>query len=312
VRAHPSPLRFYTVSERSGIAGGALFGGTASLVAEQGKLGRRLAIVRAYYSFGETFPRRRQVREMQQGSTLLVSLDTVPPGPSYDSIAAGHHDAYIRAFLSAVNHAAVKYHLGSIYMCFEHEANFPNHHKGLGTPAEFVRAWDHIHHLAEAAHLDWQQGGRLHWVLILSHRTYTGSVPSWAGGSVREYWPGTNEVDIVGADGYDSYGCKPTWKHPVTPRNVFGPVVTWARSHGDLPVFLAEWADTNAISAAQVSYIQGMQAFVAEHSEVAAALYWDNPGSGCSYTVSGKSLAALSVMGHSAALNGYIIEATAS
>ena len=39
----------------SGVTGGALFGGTSPLLAEQGALGRKLAIVRLYYMIGQQF-----------------------------------------------------------------------------------------------------------------------------------------------------------------------------------------------------------------------------------------------------------------
>jgi hypothetical protein len=292
----------------SGVAGAAMFGGNRGLAAEQGKLNRTLAITRSYYGFGETFfPRRWEQRQMAAGGTLLISMDTNPPGPTYNSIAAGRQDAWIRGFLEGVDHAAVKYHLGAIYVSFEHEVNFQQKHKGLGTPAEFVQAWDHIHSLAASAHLNWQQGGRLHWVLILSHWTYDKSVSAFAGGPASLYWPGSNEVDVVAADGYDSFGCNmKQWTQPTTPASVFGGLVSWAHAHGNLPVFLAEWADSNAITSAQVTYVRQMQAFVTANHEIAAALYWNSPGIGCSYTLTSPALVALAAMGRSAALSAYV------
>lgn len=297
-----------TARDRSGVAGGTLFGGNEALTKEQGQLGRKLAIVRSYHTFGDSFPSRADRRVLAGGNTLLVSLDTLPGGATYNSIAAGQHDGYILSFLRSVNSAAVGYHLGSIYMSFEHEVNFPNHHQGLGTPAEFVQAWDHIHQLAVAAHLDWQQGGRLHWVLILSHHSYAIPTPAFAGPPASSFWPGNNEVDIVGADGYDSFGCgKASWHNPTTPSKVFGPVVRWAAAHGNLPVFIAEWGVANALTGAQLTYVQQMDALVSKTPEIAAALYWDSPGIGCSYTLSGARLGALSVMGHSGPLQGRIV-----
>ena len=74
----------------SGVTGGALFGGTVPLLAEQGHLGRKLAIVRVYFSLGAKFTRYDYQQELDQGSTLLASLDTAPgSGPSYRSIATG-------------------------------------------------------------------------------------------------------------------------------------------------------------------------------------------------------------------------------
>ena len=184
----------------SGTGRAVLFGGDVPLTKEEPQLGRRLAIVRVYDLIGQHFPNRREATYMSQGSTILVSFDTyLRHGPSYASIAAGREDGTIRAFLDSVEQAAVKYRLRAIYVTFEHEANNVSKHAGLGSPAEFVRAWDHVHQLAVDAHLDWNQGGRLHWVLILTHYGYIN-------GSAASYWPGAGEVDIIAADGYNTGG----------------------------------------------------------------------------------------------------------
>src|SRR5215472_11626650 len=151
--------------------GNSLFGGNDQLARQTATLGRNLAIVRVYYQIGGTFPSYIDTQHMKEGSTLLVSLDSA--GPSYASIADGQKDASIKAFLRAVNQAAKQYGLGAIYISFEHEPDGPQH-AGLGSAAQFVRAWDHVHQLAESAGLDANQGGRLRWVLILIHNTYAG------------------------------------------------------------------------------------------------------------------------------------------
>jgi hypothetical protein len=301
------------VRNSSGINSGALFGGTAPLVSEEGKLGRKLAIVREYYAFGEHFPTPAAQRLMAGRRTLLVSLDGMGGKPTFASVAAGREDGYIRSFLKAVNQAAVRYHLGSIYIDYQHEPNLAH---VLGTPAEFVRAWDHIHHLATAAHLDWQQGGRLHWVLIMTHRTYIpmSTRPKWAKrmGSAWAYWPGNNDVDVVAADGYDSPGCKAGtsasgFAH-VTPASVFNPTLSFARTHGGLPVFLSEWAGSAKYPSAQLKFIQEMPIYIASHPSIAGAMYWDSAGAHCSYSIDHNpmSIAALGTMGHRAALQGRV------
>ena len=121
------------VRNGSGIGGGALFGGTTPLVSEEGKLGRKLAIVREYYSFGEHFPTPNDARLMAGHRTLLVSIDGMHGKPSFASVAAGREDGYLRSFLKSVNQAAVRYHLGAIYIDYQHE---PNLARVLGSPAE--------------------------------------------------------------------------------------------------------------------------------------------------------------------------------
>jgi hypothetical protein len=305
---------------RSGVMGGALFGGTTTLAAEQGHIGRKLAFVRVYYRLGESFPRAVDRRLMAQGSTLLVSLDTVPGGATYASIAAGQHDAEISAFLKAVNQAAIRYHLGAIYFCFEHEANGRKHHVGLGSPGQFIEAWDHVHQLAASARLDWNQGGRIHWVFIMTHEGFVplNGRPRWAArrlASPTAYFPGKNEVDIIGADGYDSYGCKANtqgaglsthWSH-TTPASVFDPVLAFAHANGDLPVFIAEWGSTPFPASRQSTFIKQMQKFVAGNREIAAVSYWNTHGPHCTYNIDNYSgsVAAMAAMGRSPALQGH-------
>jgi hypothetical protein len=283
----------------SGTGRAVLFGGDVPLTKQEPQLGRRLAIVRVYDLIGQRFPNRREATFMSQGSTILVSFDTYPRhGPSYASIAAGREDGTIRAFLDSVEQAAVKYRLRAIYVTFEHEADNASKHAGLGSPAEFIRAWDHVHQLAVDAHLDWNQGGRLHWVLILMHRGYIN-------GSAASYWPGAQEVDIIAADGYNTGGCRHPSRGgqdpPVSPASLFSDVVSFAVAHGRMPVFIAEWGSVAYPSPnVRVNWIRQMQAFVDANPLIAAALYWDSKVPHCNYEInnSSSSMAALAGMGH--------------
>jgi hypothetical protein len=312
----------------SGVVGGALFGGDLPLVPETGKLGRQLAIVRTYLTLGEQFPVAEARVAMQAGSTVLASLDSAPGRGqgSYASIAAGQHDAEITRFLQQMEQAAASYHLGAIYFSFEHEANTPNH-QVLGTPAQFIQAWDHVHALAASAHLLWNQGGRLHFVLILTNMAYTSMAarPRWADslGQASSFFPGPSEVDIVAADGYNHGGCKndgpaaatagvPAGSPAVTPGHLFDPVVSFARAQG-LPVFIAEWgSQVYTGSTEQATFITQMRAFVPANQQIAGVLYWNSHSAqnlGCSSSLNNQpaSLAALAAMGHSPGLQGHLV-----
>ena len=292
----------------SGTGRAVLFGGDVPLTKEEPQLGRTLAIVRVYDLIGQRFPNRREATLMSQGSSILVSFDTYPGhGPSYASIAAGREDGTIRAFLDSVEQSAVKYHLRAIYVTFEHEADNQSKRAGLGSPAQFVRAWDHVHQLAVDAHLDWNQGGRLHWVLILMHHAYINK-------SAASYWPGAGEVDIIAADGYNKGGCKQGGHGghggqapPVTPASLFSDAVSFAVAHGRVPVFVAEWGSVAYPSpGVRVNFIRQMQAFVDANPLVAATLYWDSQVPGCNYEInnSPSSLAALASMGRAPEMQG--------
>src|SRR5689334_2151617 len=146
----------------AGVGNGVMFGGDVPLAPEQGALGRKLAVVRVYDRLGDSFQSRLVDNFMAQGTTILVSLDTFPGGTPYTAIAAGQQDATITAFLESMNSSAAHYGLPAIYFTFEHEANVPGTHSGLGTASEFIAAWDHIHQIAVNHHLLWNQGGRIH------------------------------------------------------------------------------------------------------------------------------------------------------
>jgi len=291
----------------SGTGRAVLFGGDVPLANEEPQLGRRLAIVRVYDLIGQRFPDRREATLMSQGSTILVSFDTYPgQGPSYASIAAGRADGTIRTFLDSVEQAAVRYRLTAIYVTFEHEANDVSRHAGLGSPAGFIRAWDHVHQLAVAAHLDWNQGGRLHWVFILTHWGYLNN-------SASSYWPGAGEADIIAADGYNTGGCRRpghgSQAPPVSPASLFSGVVSFAAAHGRIPVFIAEWGSVAyPAPGVRAGFIRQMQAFVDANPLIAAALYWDSEVPHCNYEIndSSSSLAALASMGHAPDMQGQV------
>lgn len=318
------PGEAMATGQQSGIVGGTLFGGDVPLTAEAAKLDRTLAIVRTYYTFGEQFPTPQDKKLMQAGSTMVVSLDDVPArGVSYASIIDGQHDALIKSFLEQVEQAAVTYHLGAIYFTFEHEANAPRHLR-LGTPAQFIQAWDHVHALAASAHLNWNDGGRIHWVLILTQEAYQpmASRPKWAdkAGVATSFFPGRSEVDIVAADGYNSGSCRnanqgssanyvDSGTQLATPQELFGPMVAFAHDQGGMAAFVTEWGSVPYSSPAeQPDFIREMQDFVTANREVVATMYWDSspPGFSCNYTVNNQpaALAALAAMGHAPALQG--------
>ena len=280
--------------------GGILWGGNDGIAGLATQLGRPLAIVRTYYKLnGNAFPTFNDNKHMAAGSTLLVSLDT--NGITYAAITAGTYDTQISAFMSAMNADAIKYNLSAIFFTFEHE---PDNKlvANLGTPAQFIAAWDHVHQLAASANLDWNQhlGGRLMWTLILVHNSYA------MGTNAKGYWPGPGEVDIVAADGYNAYPCKAGQTNQ-TPAQIFGATLTFAANNGGLPVFLAEWASDASSPTNQATYIGEMQSYLTNHHrKIKAAMYWDDVGALCSFKIDSNpgSIAAMKTLGASADMQG--------
>jgi hypothetical protein len=300
----------HTAGTLAGVGNGVMFGGDVPMAAVQGALGRSLAVVRVYDRLGQSFQSRLVDNFMAHGTTILMSLDTFPGGTPYTAISAGQQDATITAFLESMNSSAIHYGLPAIYFTFEHEANVPGTHQGLGTSSEFIQAWDHIHQIAVNHHLLWNQGGRIHFTLILTHFFYNN-------GKAIQWWPGGNEVDIVAADGYNTGGCRTARKHhsgftngvtpPESPSSLFTGVIQFAAAHGGLPVFIAEWGSVAyANPSVRVNWIQQMQSFVAGNPTIHAALYWDSQVPPCNYIIdnSPSSLSAMASLAHSSLMQG--------
>jgi hypothetical protein len=294
----------------AGVGNGVMFGGDVPLAAVEGALGRKLAIVRVYDRLGQTFQSRLVDNFLAHGTTILMSLDTFPGGTPYSAIAAGQQDATITAFLESMNASAIHYGLPAIYFTFEHEANVPATHAGLGTSAQFIQAWDHIHQIAVSHHLLWNQGGRIHFTLILTHFFYNN-------GKAIQWWPGASEVDVVAADGYNTGGCRTARKNhsgftngvtpPESPSSLFTGVVHFAAANGGLPVFIAEWGSVAySNTSVRVNWISQMQSFVAGNPTIHAALYWDSQVPPCNYIINNSptSLSAMASLAQSALMQG--------
>jgi len=289
----------------SGVSGGALFGGTQRLVPAQHALHRSLAVLRDYYTYGESFPDAAARQVMAEGGTVLVSLDG---GPSYKEVAGGWDHGYFRSFLTAMNDAAIKYHLGAIYFCYQHEAdNISAHVAHQGWAGGFRAAWAHLHYKAKEWGLNWNAGGHIYWTMIMMHGAF---FPTATGQHrVQDYWVGQQEDDIVAVDGYNHAGCvNGVQQGMVTPGSLFDPALAYAASKGK-PVFVAEWGSQRGPQ--QVPFIGLMQKYVTSRAAIKAAMYFDAGAQGrnaCDNTVNGDpaSLRALDVMGAAPRLRGHV------
>ncbi|TJZ57302.1 hypothetical protein FCH28_07675 [Streptomyces piniterrae] len=267
-----------------------LFGGDAQLSGLP-HLGRSPAMVRTYDTIDNAgaFPSADETGALRSGATLLTSLGT---GRHRDwaSIAAGKSDAVVLKFLRAVNTAATTHHLDAIYVSFNHEPNAKINAR-KGRPANFVAAWRHVRELAARAQLDARSGGRLRWVWILTASAF--HKPDIA----NSFWPGTQFVDVVGADGYVSGGCTKkasgTYVDPAErapkPGDIFGPTLTWSTAHAPgKPVFIPEWGSVPFTDrSVRPSYLHAMTRYVVAHPKIGAVLYWNDHGHGnsCDYAL---------------------------
>jgi hypothetical protein len=121
-------------------------------------------------------------------------------------------------------------------------------------------------------------------------------------------------VDVIAADGYNRGGCrsskstKPT-QPMVTPGSLFNPVLTFARTHGGLPVFIAEWGSAffSGAPAWQAKFIPLMKAYVLNNPSIAAVSYWDQRGNrACDFAINGHPLSVAAMTAMAKVINGHL------
>ena len=161
---------------------------TASRTAWELATGRAAAVVRTYHLWDDVFPNDYdyELRDLGQTPILSWGVSTNEVAVvTFADIAAGREDATINA-----RAADVKAYGAPLFMIFDHEP------EGIygGTAAEFVDAWRHVHDRFEALGVT-----NVSWVLTLQAAHYKTDPEAW--------YPGDTYVDLLGADGYNWYGC---------------------------------------------------------------------------------------------------------
>ena len=176
------------------------------------------------------------------GALPLIQLN--PRNAPLTRIAAGHYDAYLRQYASAVRRFGCQ-----IALSFGHEMNGSWYPWGrpATSPATFIAAWRHIHRIFTTEH-----ASNVIWAWDPDH----------GGSKASKWWPGTAYVDWIGLDGYLRPG--------QTFRLIFRKQLADIRSFTSKPVFIAETAV--APGSDQATQISSLFAAVRKHQ--LAGLTW--------------------------------------
>jgi len=139
-----------------------------------------------FVNVGAPFPATQAAEALAQGAYTLISWQstTVP----LTQITAGSEDTYFKRFA-----AAAKAFRWPVLIDFDHEFNGNWYSWGTQavTPPQFVAAWQHIHALFAAA-----AAANVLWVWSPN---VVNPVPDV---NLAAYWPGAQNVDVVGIVGY--------------------------------------------------------------------------------------------------------------
>jgi hypothetical protein len=203
------------------------------------------------------------VWDEQNGRIPFISMDAGGKNKvRWSAIANGFQDAFIDACAASLASLS-----GPVFFTFQHE---PDNRldlakkKQLGTIADYVAAWQHVHDRIVA---DGATNVTFVQVLMAS---------SLRNGRGDLFYPGDGEVDYVAADGYNWYGCKGHQGPWVSPSFVFSGLAKFGAKHNK-PLMIAEWGtgEDPANPGRKAQWINDLATWVQVNASVKAVSIYD-------------------------------------
>lgn len=243
----------------------------------------RFPMVHRFHDLDSPIPTADERALLAEGRILQISLDArFYSRPNdvvrWSDIAVGKYDALLRAQARGV--ASLR---EPVFLTFDHEPDLPRR-LGLGTPAEFVAAWRHVHALFDSA-----GATNAVWVWVV-----TGS-PETANLAARTY-PGNDVVDWISWESYNASGCREYRTDPARFRSFAETTLSFLRHlravrtslgiDASKPMMISEagsvvYPNDPTLTA---SWYQQIPAVLAAHPQIKAIGLWDRTGTGnCDY-----------------------------
>jgi beta-mannanase len=171
------------------------------------------------------------------------------PQYALDRIVAGDHDEYVRSFARQLRDWG-----GTLALRFAHESNAPFYPWSVGvngnTAQDAAGAWRHVRDLFA------QEGADVVWVWSVNV-SGAGTVP------FDRLYPGDDEVDWLGLDGYNGGDALP-WGGWRTPEELLGDDVRALHELADRPVVLTEVGSAES-GGDKAAWVRALFAFASEH-----------------------------------------------
>ena len=277
---------------------GALWGVTtqrptvADLSATEASVGRRFDFVYRFHDLNDVVPTPAERALVRAGRALHLSIDSrdfTPgrPPTSWAAVAAGDWDPSLRRQAQGIASLGVP-----VFVTFEHEAD-QSRKAALGTPADFIAAWRHVHALFVAA-----GATQAVWTWVA-----TGWQPGFA--AAAAFWPGNDVVDWISWEGYNQSGCQSGTASPsryISFAAAIGGFYQWLMQHGQQyqidtgkPMMISEagsvvYPDHPELTA---RWYAGIPAALRQYPRIKAIGLWDHTGTGspaCDFRFSQRPL----------------------
>jgi len=165
------------------------------LAGSEASFGRPIDLVYSFHDVNDVVPSAFDRAVVASGRVLHIDIDSRdyasadPATVTWSSVASGEHDAELTQMAQGIASLGVP-----VLVTFDHEPDQPAR-AAVGTPADYVAAWRHVHDLfvaQGATNAVWV------WVVMALPQTYA---------ATPAFWPGDAYVDWLSWDSYDLAGC---------------------------------------------------------------------------------------------------------
>ncbi|GAA1459085.1 hypothetical protein GCM10009603_15570 [Nocardiopsis exhalans] len=254
-------------------------------------VGRDMDIVYTWRGIDQpNVPGERELRMIAEGRFVHTNIEarrfTRPGHPdiSYRSIINGEFDSSLRSQARAIAELDVPY-----FVTFDHEADGKNRYNKRGTPAQFVRSWQHIVDLYRSEGAD-----NVIWVW---------NVTGWPGNMNRlpGLWPGNDYVDWISWEAYNMTGCDKmnNWTHVDSFEDALAPTYEWIQEEGPKhgidptkPVMIGEMGTTDIGPRETLKWYTDVPDVLKRYERVRAVKLWDSKvGDGCDFRIQANEYA---------------------
>ena len=203
-------------------------------------VGNGISVISAYITAGQTSPASVITAANQDHAQLLLTWDpddgsdgADQPSHRLTAVTAGKYDASLRALvrqLEEVRSGAILRPMPEMNTPWYAWSGAENHN----SPSLFIRAWKHVRRVVRST------PAGTHVQMLWA--PYAWSTPDTAANAISKYFPGSSQVDLVGASGYNFGNRAPlTWSDPGA---VFAAAYQQIESLAAKPFWIAETGST--------------------------------------------------------------------
>jgi nitrogen fixation-related uncharacterized protein len=210
-------------------------------------IGRPLDVVQVYHQWDDDFPSQADKEFVKQGKVLLLSWS----GTDTRVITSGQYDDLIRTRAREVKALGAP-----ILLRFRWEMNRPNLQGSMWSPADFVKAWDHVRTIFT------EEGAtNAGWVWCPQAANFDAT-------NGPAFYPGDDQVDWLCADVYPGQDYRSF-------ADVSAEFLAWAASHPK-PVIIGEYGAEDRAPGQREAWLKAIPAFVKAHPQIKGLVYFDS------------------------------------